>query len=304
MNLKAAVIGINWGQVHIHALRSLGVEVIGICATHEERLSQVAQEQQITFTATTAERLLDLPLDLVTIATPANTHANLLTQCRALPIICEKPLVGMEGQNPELNALPEKLWINYAFAFLDSARAIQSLRPSLGKIHHLEMHCLYDLPLTFSPAQWWLEVASHPLSFLVHRLGEPRWLAGESWRDGDRIGCRIGAIPAQLLCREASDFTGIRQSLRLHSEAGLVELSGGFDWGSPWRYAPLRLNGQPLTDGEWCAEDCWLRANVRSIGTMIRQFRGELSPREGLSLGLFTAAKALPIDQLIQRAWR
>ncbi len=297
MNLKAAVIGINWGQVHIHALRSLGVEVIGICATHEERLAQVAQEQQITFTATTAERLLDLPLDLVTIATPANTHANLLTQCRALPIICEKPLVGMEGQNPELNTLPEKLWINYAFAFLDSARAIQSLRPSLGKIHHLEMHCLYDLPLTFSPAQWWLEVASHPLSFLVHLFGEP---STSCQRRGGSIELQLGGIPTTLSCNHHQGLQGIRQQLRIHSDRGVVELNGEYHQGHPWRYAPLTLAGKTLNEGEWSDSDCWIRANIRSFEAILRQIHGATPPVAGLAEGLFNPAKSWPIDRLIR----
>ena len=43
---------------------------------------------------------------------------------------------------------------------------------------------------------------------------------------------------------------------------------------------------------------------MRSIAAMVGQFRGETSVREGLSLGLFNAAKALPIDTLIQQAWR
>lgn len=301
---RAVVVGAHWGLVHVQALRQAGVEVVALGGRDRQQLHGVAAEQGIPYVVDSLAEIRELAPDLVTLATPAATHGTWLRDLADLPVICEKPLFGLEASSTQLDSLGERLWINYAFAFLETAQALQELWPRLGGIHSVELSCEYRMPLHFSPAQWWLEVASHPLSFLVHRLGEPRWLAGESWRDGDRIGCRIGATPAQLLCREASDFTGIRQSLRLHSEAGLVELSGGFDWGSPWRYAPLRLNGQPLTEGEWCAEDCWLRANVRSIGTMIRQFRGELSPREGLSQGLFSAAKALPIDQLIQRAWR
>jgi hypothetical protein len=42
---------------------------------------------------------------------------------------------------------------------------------------------------------------------------------------------------------------------------------------------------------------------MRSIAAMVSQFRGERSVREGLSQGLFNAAKAMPIDTLIQQAW-
>lgn len=300
MSLKAAVIGLNWGQVHIHALRSLGVEVIGLCATRQERLAQVAREQQISFTTTSSERLLELPLDLITIATPANTHSRLLTQCKTLPVICEKPLVGMEGEIPELNALPEQCWINYAFAFLDSARAIKHLRPSLGKIHHLEMHCLYDLPLTFSPAQWWLEVASHPLSFLVHLFGEPS-CAYQSTTES--IELQLGGTPTTLRCQKSEGLQGIRQQLRIHSDAGIVELSGEFRHGQPWRYAPLTLAGKALNNGEWSADDCWIRANIRSFEAILRQIHGTTPLVEGLAEGLFNPAKAWPIDRLIRSAF-
>jgi Predicted dehydrogenases and related proteins len=300
MSLKAAVIGINWGQVHIHALRSLGVEVVGICATHQERLAQVAREQQISFTSTTPELLLDLPLDLITIATPANSHANLLTQCKALPVICEKPLVGMEGAEPELDALPEKLWINYAFAFLDSARAIQRLRPALGKIHRLEMHCLYDLPLAFSPAQWWLEVASHPLSFLIHLFGEP---STTCQRTAESVELQIGGIPTTLSCQASQGLQGIRQHLRIHSDSGVVELSGEFRQGHPWRYAPLTLAGKALNAGEWSDNDCWIRANVRSFEAILRQIKGTTPLVEGLAEGVFNPAKSWPIDRLIRTAF-
>ena len=115
-----------------------------------------------------------------------------------------------------------------------------------------------------------------------------------------------------VLAQGASAVVAQLKNVRLHygKTEALRGLTLDIPAGGKVIFAPgqyhLMLFGlkKPLTDGEWCAEDCWLRANVRSIETMVRQFRGELSPREGLSQGLFSAAKALPIDQLIQRAWQ
>lgn len=300
MTLRAAVIGINWGQVHIHAFNELGVEIIGLCATQPERLHEVAKQHSIPFTTTDPATLLRLPLDVISIATPATTHSELLSLFRQIPIICEKPLVGLEGPEPIIDERRAPLWINYAFAFLDSARQIRQLLPGLGKVHQLEMCCEYELPLNFTAAQWWLEVASHPLSFLLHLFGEP---ATVSHKEGEALAVKIGNIPARLICRQASGINGIRQQLRFHTDAGLLELNGHFQMGSPWRYEPLILAGKLLNDGEWCSGDCWIRANVRSFEAIMAQLQGRHSLLEGISNGLFTAAKAWPIDRLLRQTW-
>lgn len=301
MTLRAAVIGINWGQVHIHAFKELGVEVIALCATQTERLAEVAREHQIPFTTTEPAALLDLPLDVITIATPATTHAGLLSLFQQHAVICEKPLLGLQGAKPNTDDPRAPLWINYAFAFLDSARQIRALLPTLGKVHHLELHCDYELPLNFTPAQWWLEVASHPLSFLLHLFGEP---ATTSYWDADTLNVQIGQIPARLHCALRPGINGIRQQLRLHTDAGLLELTGYFQMGTPWRYQPLMLAGKPLNEGEWSPDDCWIRANVRSFDAIMAQLQGRRTLREGLGEGLFTAAKAWPIDRLLRQAWQ
>lgn len=302
--MRAVVIGANWGLVHVYALRQAGVEVVALGGRDRSQLANVATLHGIAHIVDSAAEIRALAPDLVTLATPAASHADWLRELADIPVICEKPLFGLQASAAALEGLGSQLWVNYAFAFLDTAQALLALRPRLGVIHRVELHCHYELPLQFSPAQWWLEVASHPLSFLVHLCGEPRWLPGESHRLGDQILCRLGATQADLSCHLRPGLSGIRQLIRLHTDAGLVELQGGFVWGQSWRYEPLRLNGEALTAGEWCAEDCWTRANMRSIAAMVGQFRGDTSVRGGLSLGLFNAAKAFPIDALIQQAWR
>lgn len=303
--MRAAIIGCNWGQIYIQGLRQHGVEVVALCGLPQELAEAVARQHQVPLATDTVARLLepDLALDLVVLATPAITHAALLSQLAGLPVICEKPLFGLRGDESLLQGVGERVWVNYAFAFLDSARQIAALKPRLGAIQRLELACEYDLPLRFSPAQWWLEVASHPLSFLVHLFGEPRWVESESHWQGDVLHCRIGATPAQLSCAARPGLHGITQRLRIHAEQGVVTLDGGFHLGQPWGYQAVRWNGEACNQGEWCAEDCWMRANLRSIGQIVRQLRGELTVREALTLGLFTPAKAEPIDRLIRAAW-
>ncbi|MGL4206563.1 MAG: Gfo/Idh/MocA family protein [Aeromonadaceae bacterium] len=304
--MRAAIIGCNWGQIYIQGLRHHGVEVVALCGLPKERAEALARQHKIPVATDSVARLLapDLALDLVVLATPAVTHAALLRQLSGLPVICEKPLFGLEARSLGGAGLGEQVWVNYAFAFLDSAQQIAALKPRLGAIERLQLACEYDLPLNFSPAQWWLEVASHPLSFLVHLFGEPRWVEGESWRHDNTLDCRIGGIAAQLSCSPRPGLKGISQQLRIKGEQGEIVLEGRFSQGEPWRYQPLLWNGQACNQGEWCPEDCWVRANVRSMGQILRQLRGELTVREALSLGLFNPAKAAPLDELIRHAWK
>ena len=164
----------------VQALRQAGVEVVALGGRDRQQLHAVAAEQGIPHVVDSLAEIRELAPDLVTLATPAATHGTWLRDLADLPVICEKPLFGLEASPSLLDSLGERLWINYAFAFLETAQALQELWPRLGMIHRVELSCEYRMPLHFSPAQWWLEVASHPLSFLVHLLGEPRWLAGES----------------------------------------------------------------------------------------------------------------------------
>lgn len=180
--MQAAIIGCNWGQIYIQGLRQHGVEVVALCGLPKEQAEVVARQHQVSFATDSVARLLesDLALDLVVLATPAVTHAALLSQLVGLAVICEKPLFGLNSVPLTQGAIGESVWVNYAFAFLDSAQQIAQLKPRLGAIQRLELFCEYDLSLNFSPAQWWLEVASHPLSFLVHLFGEPRWIEGRA----------------------------------------------------------------------------------------------------------------------------
>ncbi len=95
--MKAGVVGINWGRVHIHGLRLAGVTVEAVCARDPVALRQVAEKEKIPRATTTPADLTDL--DLVVVATPADTHAHLLTLFPDQPVICEKPLLAA-GQRP------------------------------------------------------------------------------------------------------------------------------------------------------------------------------------------------------------
>ncbi|MFC3914718.1 Gfo/Idh/MocA family protein [Pseudaeromonas sharmana] len=301
--MRAVVVGANWGLVHVYALRAAGVEVIGLAGRNQDELSGLALQHEIPHVLDSYPAIRELAPDLVTLATPAAAHLEGLQALRDMAVICEKPLFGAQGGEEALQALGNTLWVNYAFAFLQPAQQLLSLRGRLGRVHAVEMTCEYELPRTFSVQQGWFEVGSHPLSFLTLLCGEPRWDA-HCRRDGDVLHCSLGGIPAQLQCKERSGQQGIAQQLRLHTDAGLVELSGAFRNGQPWHYAPLRLAGSELCPATRLGEDAWIQANQRCIATMVRHLAGELSYLQAVQAGLFPASRAWPIDRLLIEAWR
>lgn len=299
MMRRALLIGGNWGLVHLGAYRQAGIEVVGLLGRPGESVARIAREQGIPHALTRGEEIAELAPDVISLATPAISHGDWLTRLADYPVICEKPLLGLTGTPAGLSAGRHPVWVNYAFAFLDSARLLADTLPTLGPVHRVNLACHYRLPLTFTPAQWWLEVASHPLSFLAHRLGEPRLTAVHS---PYALSATLGGVPAELYCGPA-EAPGLFQTLELHTQGGLLRLSGHYRPGETWRYAPLTLDGRPLNDGEWCAEDCWLRANRRSLLAILDELNRPAPLPQALGRGLFNPAKAWPLDALIQAAY-
>ena len=68
-------------------------------------------------------------------------------------------------------------------------------------------------------------------------------------------------------------------------------------------YEVITLDGRPQNDGEWCAEDCWLRANRRSLLAILDQLAQPAPLPQALGRGLFNPTKAWPLDALIQAAY-
>lgn len=304
--LRAAVVGTGWGQVHVHALREHGVDVVALCGAPEdgERTRAVAASLGIPRAVHDPAHLLDDAPDLVTVATPAATHPRLLTLFAGLPTICEKPLLGMDGSPDGLPAPGPHRWINYAFAFLDSARGAARALEGLGEVREVRIDSAHDLALTFSHPQWLLEVASHPLSFVVHLLGRPTPVAGTLLPGGGtRLELLAGPAEVTVECRPERGLHGIRHRLRLVAEGGTVELDGDFREGGVWGYGPVLRDGRAVGPAERPGSDVWVRANVRAIGTAVGVLRGELDAEEAVAAGLFTPERARPLDDCVRQAF-
>ena len=303
--MKAAVVGTGWGRVHVRALRLRGVEVVAVCGGPDDgaRTRRFAAEEHVPLALDEARSVLDLGLDVVTVATPARTHQEMLTLFKDVPLICEKPVLGVAGDPSRLPEGGAPTYINYAFSFLDTARVFARTLRQLEAPARVKVETAYDLALDFTGPEWFLEVASHPLSLIVHLLGEPALLSGSTTAEpyeATRLDLAIGAVEVEVVSRHEPGLSGLRHTISAYTGAGVLELTGGFHAGQLWRFLPVRLEGVALNAGEWSRDDCWHRANHRSIGAALDAIRSDLAPDRAAAAGLFTPWRAVAIDRCLQ----
>jgi dTDP-4-dehydrorhamnose reductase len=280
--VRAAVIGTNWGRVHVAALRDAGVEVVALAGDRMAELRAVAEELGVPRAIPDLHALHELDLDLISVATPAPTHAEIIEALPDIPVLCEKPAVGLSPARALPADRSQPVWVNHAFAFLEVAERSHAALSRLGPITAAHCATAFDLPgLPASGDAMLLELASHPWSWLVHLFGAPRSAGpARSVPGGVALPVLCGAIPVTVLCAHRDGRAGISHHVEITGEQGSVEVSGRFDLGSPWRFeAPsLRLAGggpEPLGSAEDGLPDPWYRANARAIAAVVAVLRGE-----------------------------
>ncbi len=290
---KAAIIGCNWGMVHLAALQQSGLELSALVDVDLPRAQSLAQQLNI---AHACQSLTQVPeVDLVIIATPAISHMQVIEHFSQQAIICEKPLLGLSANQLPAN-WPKRLWVNYAFNQLESAQLInQLIQPTQGPVR-VQLSSQVNLPLKFSLEQWFLETASHPLSWLLHLLGEPRQLSKQTSEQELKLELACGEHRINI------NFTlggaaGIYHQVQVQQGQKNIQLKGHYIPGQAWRFMPVLLNGEPQNHGEYHESDCWLQANQRSTSLIIKHLQGQLSEAELLAQGGFNPTKALWLEQ-------
>lgn len=102
--IPALVVGTGFGcRVHVPALRAAGFDVVGLVGTRPDKLARRAEQNGVARWFTDLDEAIDATgAELVTIATPPSTHAELTLKAisRGRHVICEKPFAfdAREGQ--------------------------------------------------------------------------------------------------------------------------------------------------------------------------------------------------------------
>lgn len=119
--IRAAVIGLAWGQLHIDALRRLkNVELIGVFDSDHSRAETIAKNAHVPrFFRNQEELLSQTDLDLVTVATPPATQKDIALKVMSAKksLYCETP-AGLNARDAQsLYETAQKLVIRHAVAF-------------------------------------------------------------------------------------------------------------------------------------------------------------------------------------------
>lgn len=93
--LRAAVIGLAWGQMHIDAMRRIkNLELVAVCDKDAERAKAVAKNAGVPTYYNDAKQVLERnEIELVSIATPPNTQKDLAQKAlqAGKAVLCESP---------------------------------------------------------------------------------------------------------------------------------------------------------------------------------------------------------------------
>lgn len=280
--MRVAIIGTRWGRMHIGAFRRFGHEVAVLIGADLEQTRAVAAEEGIPHASIDPDAALDA--DFVVIASPTPTHPDLVRRLRARPLLCEKPLSGGRA-DPALRALVAepglRLWVNYAFGFLDTAsrwaEALASGRA--GAVERFELTVATALAPALSLEQALAEVAVHPAVFLGWRTA-PFQLQARHRDDASLVLELAGLAPLALRVTTAP-APGIDYRLRALGTRGTLELRGAYRIGGAWHYEPVTLDGAPISEPERShGRDVWHEANHRLVEAVLQaHLHGRSDPR-------------------------
>ncbi|MEF1289796.1 sugar nucleotide-binding protein [Vibrio sp. M260118] len=293
---QSGIVGTNWGRTHIPHYRDLGVDVAVLCANNKSQLEQVCRQEQILTAATDISTLNDL--DVVSIATPAALHEQALSELAKPYIVCEKPLIGLEGNLQNWSKTNQRVLVNYAFSQLSTAKSIEHWLATQKQPCEITLDSWVNLPGDYSLKEWFLETASHPVAWLLHSLGDYQHCDVGEMNDSLKVTLKCGDHSLTINFMLGGE-QGIEHKLEIKSDSVLVS-KGYYRVGKKWRFDPILVDGVAVNQGEYSESDCWLDANKKSIALMLAMFNQSIDWQHGLKLGAFDTQKALLIERMFQ----
>jgi predicted dehydrogenase len=146
--LRVAVIGCGyWGP---NLIRNFGscplTELTAVCDSDPARLDAVGRSHGSLKLVNSIDRLLDLPIEAVAIATPVSTHYGLASRCleAGLHVLVEKPLAATTQEAKLLVDLAARkqriLMVDHTYLFSPAVRRIKELveHGELGDLYYVD----------------------------------------------------------------------------------------------------------------------------------------------------------------------
>ncbi len=304
--MKTAVVGINWGHVHINAFRQLGHEVAAVVAPDPDKCSAVARQYGIAHAFTSIEELAQVGPDLVSLAVPAHVHGDAIRKALQLgcAVVCEKPVLGYSGRPETYRELPEGIFFNYAYPFLQDIGIFYDRLSRFDRIGRIVIDCAYNLELNrpFTPEEMFYETVSHLISLIVHRIPADSGAV----RSDEQTICvtSSGGTFIEIRCRRDESLSGISHNVTVEGSCGgrndvRLILSGSFTTGSNWHYLPVSFNGEAVSGEYFPQEDPWYTANRKSLGNIAEYVQGRQSLEQTLENGAFNLQKAMMVERIL-----
>lgn len=157
--------------LHLPAVRSLGgAEIVGGTDPSVERRQQW-DRLDAGFSSGDLGRLLDAKPDVVVVATPPDTHAELCIAAleSGAHVVCEKPFVATPAEADEVLAVSRRVErqvvVNHEFRFMPIFAGIPGLvgRPDVGAAVFLHCTQFMDLPPWEEKVEWRAALADRAL---------------------------------------------------------------------------------------------------------------------------------------------
>lgn len=156
-DLRAAVIGLAWGQLHIDALRRIkNLEIAAVCDTDENRAQVIAKNANIKAAYGNADEIFARrEIDLVTIATPPHTQAELVKKALGAKkaVLVESPVGLNSAQAKALLEMAQQSKVKNAVAF--QTRYLPSYAYAKELIDEEYLGKFLRATVTFAMAQPW-----------------------------------------------------------------------------------------------------------------------------------------------------
>lgn len=193
-SLGAAVVGTGFGFLtHVRALEQAGIRVEALVGRNPEKTAERAKRGGVPNAFTALDDALSHPgVDLVTIATPPHTHAEIAVRaCEAgKHVMCEKPFAADVAEAEQMLAAAEKAGVVHVMGAefrysAGQALATRAIRDgAIGKPRlatFMLMHPGLADPASEVPAWWGVEAdgggwlgayASHVIDHMRTMLGE------------------------------------------------------------------------------------------------------------------------------------
>lgn len=300
--MKIALIGTNWGRIHIGSLRNLGLDVDLIIGRDKAKTKEIAKQENIANASTNLDAINDH--ELIIVASNAESHLAIIERFPNKAIWCEKPvsLEKVDSKSLDFRRF-SKCYMNYAFPFLDSMQIITDIlrRGEIGRAQSVVLKVGFNLSGKRSLNDWFTDIAVHPISFLSHLFGDFDLKMAFQMPDHNHISAIFANKQVQM---DVSFFRRHENSMLFDifivGEKGEIQCRGGYKPYSQWYFEPVKLNGIPQNAGEYSKEqDIWLKANTDALQCYLHFLNGKISKSDAKAAGLFNLKRAISMESAL-----